>query len=145
MKTVIPVLCAVLFGSSVTLRAQLSQHRHPNAGDAMQTVASGIEIASVEPDKAFKKEMVARNRKYESFAAYEENGGYRIFFTERKSKKVYEIRGLPLAWRPFSDMVWLNNHTLTFDRWANPHHGTHYEIDARTRKLKRALIFSDEK
>jgi hypothetical protein len=136
-------VACLIWLAAVNCQAQRNHHRHANTGDAMGTVASEIEIIEAEPDKILKKEIFARNRQYESFVVHKASVGYRIFFAERKSKKIYEIRGVPLGWRPFSDLLWLDDRTLAFDRWANPHHGSHYEVDAQARKLNRALIFSD--
>lgn len=136
-------LSAVLGLFTAPVQAQRKTHLHPQAGDAMDMVVDEIKIVAASPDKAFKRENLARNRNFESFTIDDEKGQPQIFFVDRKTKKIYEIRGIPLEYRPFSDLVWLNDRTLAFDRWANPHHGSHYEIDAKARRLKKKLIFKD--
>lgn len=135
---------SLVFGLfTASIQAQRKTHRHQQSGDTMDMVANEIKIVAAAPSKSFKRENPARNRNFESFTVDDEKGHSRIFFVDRKTKKIYEIRGIPLEYRPFSDLIWLDNKTLAFDRRANPHHGSHYEIDARARKLKKVLIFKD--
>jgi hypothetical protein len=84
--------------------------------------------------------VASRARRYEAFTV----DGTRLFIGERRTGKLFEIRGLPLEWRPFSDLTWADNKTLLFDRWSQPHYGVHYEVNVKSRKLIVALPFPDE-
>ena len=81
-----------------------------------------------------------RSRTYEAFTV----SSSRLFVTERKTGKIFEIRGLPLEWRPFSDLVWADNRTLVFDRWSQPHYGVHYAVNVRSKRLFIAAPFPDK-
>ena len=60
------------------------------------------------------------------------------------SKKVYELEGIPFEWRPFSDLVWLNDRYLAFDRWTHPHYGRHFVVDFQRKELVLMVPFPDE-
>lgn len=81
-----------------------------------------------------------RTKEYDAFTV----DGTRIFVAEPKRGKVLEIRGLPLEWRPFSNLIWADDRTLMFDRWSQPHYGVHYAVDVQRRKLVAALPFPDK-
>jgi hypothetical protein len=120
--------------------AQIAAHRHP---EQQEIEIPEIEIVETKPGKNARREKFVHNREFEGFSVYEEGIGYRIFFVERRSRRTYEIRGVGLPWRQFSDLVWKNGRTFVFDCWGNPSHGTHYEFDAREKRLKKVLIFRD--
>ena len=111
-------------------------------------VRRDVEIAEVALEKGLMRENVARSRdgRYEAFTAYHagQSASFRVYFMERRTGKTYEVRGLPLPHRPFSDLVWTNDRTLVFDRWSQPHYGIHYAVNARRRKLIAASAFPDE-
>lgn len=81
-----------------------------------------------------------RSREYDAFTV----SGTRLFVAERRTGKVFEIRGLPLEWRPFSDLIWADKQTLMFDRWSQPHYGVHYAVNVRGRRLVAAVPFPDK-
>jgi len=58
--------------------------------------------------------------------------------------KIYEIEGIPLEYRPISDLFWVNDRYLAFNRWSQPHHGMHYVVDVIKKKLIVAIPFSEE-
>jgi hypothetical protein len=113
-----------------------------------EQIIHDVEIAEVTLDKGVTRENLARSRggRYEAFTSYQPGQlpSYRIYFAERGTGKVYEVRGLPLPHRPFSDLVWVSGRTLAFDRWSQPHYGIHYVVSVRGRKLLRASAFPDE-
>lgn len=155
------MLCAALLvgslsgavSSSAYVMAQKSvnAHRHLKLGDVMREVLPGVEItevAEVTIDKSATKENPARSRdrRYEAFTTYTPNESlsFRIYFVERATGKVYEVRGLPLSHRPFSNLSFVNNRMLAFDRWSQPHYGVHYVVDVREKRLVIAAAFPDE-
>ena len=50
---------------------------------------------------------------------------------------------LPLPHRPLSDLVWVMDRYLVFDRWSTPHYGIHYVLDAPEQRLILAVPFAD--
>ena len=152
------ILCAALLlgsqsgeaASTVSAAAQAPRdaHRHLRLGDVSEQVMPDVEIAEVTLDKGVSKENLARSRdgRYEAFTSYhpDRSPNFRIYFVERVTGKVYEVRGLPLPHRPFSDLAWVNNRMLAFDRWSQPHYGIHYAVNVRGKKLVKASAFPDE-
>lgn len=129
---------------SVKAQSGAAAHRHAKSGDTTNTIKYGLKITQTRLSVKAQRQNIVRSRNYEAFTVLNEKSGKeRIFFADRRTGKIYEIRGVPLAWRQFSDLQWQGNRTLVFDRWANPTYGAHYEIDARTRKLKKALVFTE--
>ena len=65
-----------------------------------------MEIAEVILDKSVSKKSLAQTRdgRYEAFASHhpDQAASFRVYFMERGTGKVYEVRGLPLPHRPFS-------------------------------------------
>jgi hypothetical protein len=59
----------------------------------------------------------------------------RIFIENIHTSQIYEIQGLPLRWRPFSNLAWVTDHILTVDRWSQPHYGIRYTIDVVEMKI----------
>src|SRR4030095_8107983 len=117
-------------------------HRHLRIGESTAVDIPEFRMAETSLEVGLKKEnlITSRNKKYEAFTV----SGTRLFVTERATAKIFEIRGLPLGWRPFSDLVWIDNQTLIFDRWSQPHFGVHYAVNVKNRKLLVATPFPDK-
>lgn len=77
------------------------------------------------------------------FEPSDEPGGRLCLETVRGGRR-YELRGLPLPYRPLSALVWLDADRLAFDRWSQPHYGIHYVLEARRARLVLATPFPDE-
>jgi len=60
------------------------------------------------------------------------------------SGKVFEIVGIPLEHRPYSDLTWVGDRYLVFDRWSQPHYGMHYVVDVVKKQLILASGFPDQ-
>jgi hypothetical protein len=89
-----------------------------------------------------------RRRRYEAVtvadvSTEERTQRVRLFVVEHATGRTREIRGLPFAWRPFSDLAWVDDRTLVFDRWSSPHAGMHYAVDAAGGTLVAAVPFHD--
>ncbi|HVQ38720.1 MAG TPA: hypothetical protein VMS31_14375 [Pyrinomonadaceae bacterium] len=121
----------------------------PNSHRHFGVTRSGVgehipKFAMVEAslEAGIKKEdlQTDRSRKYDAFTS----DGTRLFVTERGQGRTFEIRGLPLEWRPFSNLTWANNQTLMFDRWSQPHYGVHYSVNVKSRTLIAAAPFPDK-
>jgi hypothetical protein len=118
-------------------------HRHAGRLDSMTAeINEEFSIAEAKIEKNAEIENRVRNRAgtFEAFTV----DGSRIFFKNLKTGKIFEIKGLPLEWRDFSDLVWSNNQTLMFDRWVQPHYATHYAVDVVRKRLLDAAPFPDE-
>ena len=65
---------------------------------------------------------------------------HRVHFEENtrpRPEKINQIRGenqLEETGRPVDRLKWVNNFTLSYERWAGPHFGHRYLVDVRTRK-----------
>jgi hypothetical protein len=73
----------------------------------------------------------------------DEQGG-RICLQETETGKSSELLGIPLPHRPISDLAWIGDTLLTFDRWSQPHYGIHYVIDVKQLKLVLSAPYPDE-
>ena len=138
------VLCLHGRVVSQTLKPRLPKS-HQHIG--VDKTASGEDIpefsmtdATLAADMKKENLVTNRSREYDAFTV----SGTRLFIAERKTGKVFEIRGLPLEWRPFSDLIWADNQTLMFDRWSQPHYGVHYAVNVRGRRLVAAVPFPDK-
>ena len=71
----------------------------------------------------------------------------RVFITDLGTDETYEITGEELfieANRPVDGLKWINNYTLSYERWTNPHYGHRYVVDLRRSKQTAAFILSDQ-
>ena len=71
----------------------------------------------------------------------------RVFVTDLGTDVTYEITGEELfieANRPIAGLKWINNHTLSYERWTGPHFGHRYVLDLKQMKQTGAFILSDQ-
>jgi pimeloyl-ACP methyl ester carboxylesterase len=127
--------------SSQSSRASQA-HRHVGIGKTASVDIPEFSMVETSVEAAAKKENRAksRNGRYEAFTVSDT----RLLVADRQTAKVFEIKGLPMEWRPFSDLVWVDNQTLVFDRWSQPHYGVHYEVNVKQKKLIKAVPFPDK-
>ncbi|OGI60324.1 hypothetical protein A2641_01230 [Candidatus Nomurabacteria bacterium RIFCSPHIGHO2_01_FULL_37_25] len=118
-------------------------HHLVDVEDVMKEIRATFKLVLVDPDIVVQKEnpcpacysVVSPDKTLRAFTTYESGTGDRIFIEETQTKKIFEIQGLPLPYRPFSGLVWINNHILVFDRWSQPHYGIHYAVDFSIKTL----------
>jgi dienelactone hydrolase len=140
------ILVSGLIGLLGCYNQALSQtpqaHRHIRIGKSVGMDIAEFSMVETSLEAGVKKESLVktRNRQYEAFII----SGTRLLVSDRTAGKVFEIKGLPMEWRPFSDLTWLNNQTLVFDRWSQPHYGVHYEVNVKLKTLIRAVPFPDK-
>lgn len=67
-----------------------------------------------------------------------------VYFQDLQSKERFVILGVPLPYRRFSDLTWVQDRYLVFDRWSQPHYGIHYVVDALEKKVLLATPFPDQ-
>ena len=70
--------------------------------------------------------------------------GEHVYFQRLGANERFVILGIPMGHRDFSDLVWVNDRYLVFDRWSSPHYGMHYIFDAVQKKLLLATPFPDQ-
>jgi hypothetical protein len=71
----------------------------------------------------------------------------RVFVTDLGTDETYEINGEELfieANRPVDNLKWINNDTLSYERWASPHYGHRYVVDMKRLKQTAAFTLSDQ-
>jgi dienelactone hydrolase len=133
----------ILIGFCNHALPQTSQaHRHIGIGETASVDIPEFSMGETSLEAGLKKERLvkSRNRRYDAFTISDT----RLLVSDRTTGKVFEIKGLPMEWRPFSDLAWANNQTLVFDRWSQPHYGVHYEVNVTLKKLIRAVPFPDK-
>lgn len=119
------------------------KHRHRAQADMLIELQPGVSFVHVKPVGASEKENI-RTSKNRRFIAYTTSTATeRLFIKDIKRDVVYEVQGLPLEHRPLSDLEWTSQSRLRFDRWSQPHHGVHYEVDVLQKKLVIAYAFPD--
>ena len=71
----------------------------------------------------------------------------RVFVTDLGTDETYEIKGEELfieANRPVDSLKWVNNNTLSYERWTGPHFGHRYVVDIKLKKQMGAFILTDQ-
>lgn len=70
----------------------------------------------------------------------------RVFVTDLGTDETYEITGEELfieANRVVDNLKWVNNSTISYERWTGPHYGHRYLIDIKQMKQNGAFVLSD--
>jgi hypothetical protein len=147
------LLCVAVVGLAAQLPAAAQQsaspariHHHPNADtlDARQEGADVSFVVASPPRNAQREGLVSDQvRRYSAFTVRRRFDRFQLFVLDRRTGRTREIRGIPFASRPFSDLVWSDARTLLFDRWSSPHFGVHYAIDVVSGRLRAAVAFHD--
>ena len=72
---------------------------------------------------------------------------HRVFIGDLQTDENYEIVGEELyieTGRLIDGLKWIDSHTLSYERWTNPHYGHRYVVDMEKMKQVNAFILSDE-
>jgi hypothetical protein len=72
---------------------------------------------------------------------------YRVFVGDLQTDENYEIVGEELyieTGRLIDHLKWIDSHTLSYERWTNPHYGRRYVVDIEKMKQVNAFILSDK-
>ena len=108
-------------------------------------LAPDAQLVRVEGPVAGSDSAVSPNGRWRAFVVEsDDEPGGRVCLEAVRSGQRYELRGLPLPYRPLSALVWMDSDRLAFDRWSQPHYGIHYVVDVRHRRLVLAAPFPDE-
>ena len=87
--------------------------------------------------------VVSPNGRWFAFVFSVKDEWARVGFQEIRSGKRYQLINVPLAYRPINDIIWIDSILVTFDRWSQPHYGTHYVVDVQNTRLVLATPFPD--
>jgi hypothetical protein len=71
----------------------------------------------------------------------------RVFVTDLGTDETYEISGeepFIEAGRLINSLRWINNDTLSYERWTTPHVGHRYVVDIKKKKQTDAFILLDQ-
>jgi hypothetical protein len=71
----------------------------------------------------------------------------RVFILDLQTDENYEIVGEELgieSMRIIDELKWINNSTLSYERWTGPHYGHRYIVDIKQMKQTGAFILSDQ-
>jgi hypothetical protein len=149
------LVCAQSYASLDSVRAQTSHdpHHHARLGDSMlNDISPDVSITEAAAESSWKREnlIVNQDKTYAAFTvcqpldkAADSGCQEHLYFEEKRTGKVFEVSGLPMPHRPFSDLAWADRRTLVFDRWSQPHYGIHYAVDVEAKKLVAARSFED--
>jgi hypothetical protein len=107
----------------------------------LSEIAPDISFIRATPPETGKRENLRKTADGRFIAYTASVGSERLFVKDTRTRAVYEVRGIPLEHRPFSDLRWYGRSRLVLDRWSQPHHGMHYELDVRQKRLVVAYAF----
>ena len=125
-----------------SLSALPRSHRHPGIeAPAIQDSVPELRYVDTTLDASVVRERIVTDRRrwYDAFTV----DATRLFVRDRRTDRVREVRGLPLEWRPFSDLAWTRDGILLVDRWSSPHYAMHYALDVARGRLVAAQAFHD--
>ena len=72
---------------------------------------------------------------------------HRVFVYDLQTDENYEIVGEELfieTARLIDRLKWIDSHTLSYERWTNPHYGHRYVVDMQKMKQVNAFVLSDQ-
>jgi len=143
-KVIVTVTDEVL-NSSLKLTDPHNHVIDVNESSLGKDIIEGFEILPVTNESILNRENIIINQE-KTFQAYStcSDTDCKIFFEDLPLKQTYEIMGLPSTHRPFSDLSWLSNKILVFDKWSQPHYGIHYAVDVIERNILLASPFPDQ-
>ena len=110
--------------------------------DKVETDGSGKSTLTISADKHYEASVFC----IPSRSAEVPNCVARVFILDLQTDENYEIFGEEPgveAGRPVDSLKWVDNHTLSYDRWMNPHIGHRYVVDLKTMKQTAAFIVTD--
>ena len=116
---------------------------------------SGDLAAAVEKDGRGKSTLtMSADKRYEASVFCVPSGSsevpncvHRVFITDLQTDEEYQIIGEELfiaAGRLIDNLKWIDNHTLSYERWANPHFGHRYVVDVKAMKQTGAFTLTDQ-
>jgi hypothetical protein len=143
------VVCAHSFMGSPVSRSLIQARAEVNRD--LANILSAVEAKrnpelTMEPTVGKGGLLTSADRKYSAYILCAPLGSqeepercaHRIHFEENtREARLYEIRGEPELQeitRLIDRLKWVNNFTLSYERWEGPHFGHRYVFDVRSRK-----------
>ncbi len=156
------LIVAAMFGYAGSAHAQKIKVTHDSESANILTVKkagsdlpSGDLADAVEKDASGKSTLrMSADKHYEASVfcvpskSTEVTGcGHRVFILDLQTDENYEIVGEELfveAGRMIDSLKWVNNYTLSYERWTGPHFGHRYVVDVKAMKQTDAFTLSDQ-
>lgn len=143
--TGLSILGICLAGCSTTIQPTTPQNIKSTIAPILTIASKSLNIpnfAIVETTTEFKRNETSTNVD-SSFEAFTADNSQRLLIEDLVSHQAYEIQGIPLSSRPFTNLVWQTNNVLIFDRWSTPHYGMRYTVDFLKKRLVSARPFTN--
>jgi hypothetical protein len=110
---------------------------------AVETYPTGKSTLTMSADKRYEASVFC----VPSRSSEVPNCVHRVFILDLQSDENYEIVGEELgieSMRIIDELKWINNTTLSYERWTSPHYGHRYIVDIKQMKQTGAFILSDQ-
>jgi len=157
----LPVIIVVIACAGFAYSQRIKAVPDPDSAGVLTVKKAGSDLPSgdladkVDKDGSGKSTLrMSADKRYEASVFCVASGSaevtdcvHRVFITDLQSEDEYEIVGEELfieAGRLIDNLKWINNHTISYDRWAGPHFGHRYVVDIQTKKQTGAFALSDQ-
>jgi hypothetical protein len=114
-----------------------------NLSDSVEKYPNGRSTLTMSPDKRYQASVFC----VPSRSSEVPGCVHRVFIIDLGTDEDHEIVGEEIgieAGRLITNLKWIDNHTLSYERWVNPHFGHRYVVDIKAMKQKDAFIVSDQ-
>lgn len=111
--------------------------------DAVEKYPNGRSTLTLSADKRYEASVFC----VPSRSTAVEGCVHRVFILDLGTDEDYEITGEELlveSGRLIDNLKWIDSHTLSYERWMNPHFGHRYIVDVKAMKQIGAFILSDQ-
>ena len=154
------VMFAVLMSFGTARSQRIKAVRDPDSANILKVKKAGSDLPSgdlanaVEKDGAGKSTLtMSADSRYQAsvFCVPSRSTDvtgcvHRVFIGDLQTDEDYEIVGEELfieAGRMIDNLKWINDHTLSYERWVSPHFGHRYVVDIKAMKQIDAFTLSD--
>src|SRR5580765_584569 len=156
------VIVAAMFGfAGSSLAQKVKVVRDSDSVNILAVKKAGSDLPSgdlaekVEKDGSGKSTLrMTADKRYEASVFCVPSGSsevtgcvHRVFILDLQTDENYEIVGEQLfieAGRLIDNLKWIDNHTLSYERWTGPHFGHRYVVDVKAMKQIDAFTLSDQ-
>jgi len=151
-----------IFACVIAVKAQrIKAVRDPDSANILTVKKAGADLPSGDLADAVEKDGAGRStltmsadKRYQasvfcvpSRSADVPNCVHRVFIGDLQTDENYEIVGEELfveTGRVIDNLKWINAHTLSYERWVNPHFGHRYVVDIKMMKQTDAFSLTDQ-
>ena len=149
------VLVALVSGAGTASAQKIKVVRDADSANILTVKKAGDLAVSVENDSAGKSTLkLSSDKHYEasvfcvpSRSSEVTDCVHRVFIVDLQEDEQLEIVGEELfieANRMIDNLKWIDDHTLSYERWVGPHFGHRYVVDLKTMKQTGAFTLSDQ-